>query len=302
MLHVTNGSSVSLDASGLAGKVLVWADVLHEGPVPSGLKLDELTRIRARFLDSAWPGEPPASASLAQRDRTLAESAANDDVTLWFEHDLYDQLQLIQILDWFRGRESSRLSLICIDSYLGRLTGPQLANLWPHRKPVTAAELDLASAAWKAFRSPDPTDIERLLRTDTSALPFLAGALFRHLQQFPSVENGLSRTEYQILELIDAGQRDFPSLFPADQLREERIFMGDAVFHRYLDGLSYCRNPLLREERGLYRLTPIGREVLARSADHIRLNGINRWLGGVHLHGPEALWRWDDGSRKLVPH
>jgi hypothetical protein len=309
MLHVTNGSSVSLDASGLGGEVLVWADVLHEGPVPSRLNPDELTRVRSAFLDSLWPGERPASEGLAARDRTLAEHAAHGEVTLWFEHDLFDQLQLIQILDWFRGHESAidRLRLICIDTYLGRLTGSQLANLWPHRKRVTPAELELASEAWRAFRSPDPTDIERVLRADTSALPFLAGALLRHLQQFPSVENGLARTERQILELIDAGQRDFGSLFPADQLREERIFMGDCVFYRYLRGLCDCRHALVREERSLedrsrFALTPVGREVLAGQADHIRLNGINRWLGGVHLHGPEALWRWNEAAGKLVPH
>jgi hypothetical protein len=157
-------------------------------------------------------------------------------LALWFEHDLFDQLQLIQILDCLHGSKAD-LSLICIDEYLGCLTGPQLAELWPRRHAVTPAELELASAAWQAFRSPDPTEIEKLLRRDTSALPFLAGALPRHWQQFPSVENGLGRTERQILEAVDAGHRDFHSLFVADRQREERIFMGDSTLKRYIDCL-----------------------------------------------------------------
>jgi hypothetical protein len=52
MLHITNGTSVSLADSGIAGEVLVWGDVLHEGPVPEGLELTELTRLRARYLDA----------------------------------------------------------------------------------------------------------------------------------------------------------------------------------------------------------------------------------------------------------
>ncbi len=36
MLHVTNGTSVSLAESGLGGEILAWVDVLHEGPVPAG--------------------------------------------------------------------------------------------------------------------------------------------------------------------------------------------------------------------------------------------------------------------------
>src|SRR6185369_1945177 len=197
----------------------------------------------------------------------------------------FDQLQLIQILDWFRGRNTSptRVSLICIDNYLGLLTGEQLADLWPERHTITAAECDLAAEAWRAFRSPDPMDLERLWLADTSALPFLAGALRRHLQQFPSVENGLSRTEREILESVDDGATTFGPLFHASQKREERIYMGDSSFVRYVEGLSACRHPLLREHAGEYHLTSDGREVLAARSDHVRLNGINRWLGGVHL-------------------
>jgi hypothetical protein len=303
MLHVTNGTSVSLDRTGLGGEILAWVDVLHEGPVPAGLGQSALSRLRGIFLDSVWPGDSPAADTLARRDRTLARFTEHEEVALWFEHDLYDQLQLIQILDWFHGRTSgtTRLSLICVDRYLGSLTGQQLATLWPSRHTVTSAEFDLAGEAWRAFRSPDPMELEHLRQRDTGALPFLAGALLRHLQQFPSVENGLARTERQILGLVDAGRSDFASLFRADQQREERIFMGDASFARYVRGLSECRQPLLRDADG-YSLTPNGREVLAGRADHVRLNGINRWLGGVHLLGAEALWRWDEARQRLVRH
>ena len=57
VLHVTNGTSVSLGESGLGGEVLSWVDALHEGPVPAGLGPDELRRIRGPFLDGEWPGE-----------------------------------------------------------------------------------------------------------------------------------------------------------------------------------------------------------------------------------------------------
>jgi hypothetical protein len=41
--------------------------------------------------------------------------------------------------------------------------------------------------------------------------------------------------------------------------------------------------------------------VLAGEADHVRLNGIDRWLGGVHLEGDEAAWRWDAAAGRLTP-
>ena len=294
MLHITNGTSVSLRESGLGGDILAWIDVLHEGPVPAGLSHDELRRVRSRYLEG---GD-----ELALRDAALDDLAQHEEVALWFEHDLYDQLQLIQILDRLRFQAGSapRLTLICIDQYLGCLTGAQLAGFWPTRHTVTTREFDLASAAWRAFRSPDPMDIDALLRTDTGALPFLAGALWRHLQQFPSVGNGLARTERQVLELVREAARTFPDLFVADRAMEERIFMGDSTLRRYVLTLCQCRRPLLEERDTKFHLTEAGREVLDARADHVRLNGINRWLDGVHLTGDEVLWRWDENGRRLV--
>jgi hypothetical protein len=142
-------------------------------------------------------------------------------------------------------------------------------------------------------------DVQSLLLRDTAALPFLAGALRRHLQQFPALENGLARTERQILEVLADRPHPFRTLFPAEQRMEERIFMGDTSLMRYVRALLSCRTPLVREEDGVYLITDMGVEVLAGRSDHVRRNGINRWLGGVHLIGNEVLWRWDESAGRL---
>ena len=48
------------------------------------------------------------------------------------------------------------------------------------------------------------------------------------------------------------------------------------------------------------RLTADGRRVLGGEADHVRLNGVDRWVGGVHLAGPGSPWRWDEGTESIV--
>ena len=48
------------------------------------------------------------------------------------------------------------------------------------------------------------------------------------------------------------------------------------------------------------RLTAAGRRVLQGDADHVALNGIHRWIGGVHLAGPDSPWRWDEGTESIV--
>jgi hypothetical protein len=48
------------------------------------------------------------------------------------------------------------------------------------------------------------------------------------------------------------------------------------------------------------RLAGAGARVLAGDADHVTLNGIDRWTGGVHLSGRHARWRWDDGTETIT--
>jgi hypothetical protein len=316
-LHVTNGDSVQIRDTGLEGEVLTWKDALHEGPVPGGLTLDELRPVRAHYLASLdHLAERAIIGDLERRDRTLAEFRERSEVVLWFEHDLYDQLQLLQILDWFshQDRGGTRLSLISTDTYLGALRPERLLPLYSMRQEVTAAQLHMASRAWSAFCAPDPRGLVPFSLHAVPELPYLPGALQRHLEEFPAVESGLSRTQRQILENLEGGASSAAALFIACQKREERIFMGDLIFFSFLRRMASIPVPLLRLAdtpgdraafgRSQAEITPHGSAVLHDAADHVLLNGIDRWLGGVHLHcqpgGPQnAVWRWNTQERRF---
>src|SRR4051812_16357174 len=98
VLHVTNGTVAAADLRGL-GEVLSWDDVLDEGPVPA-LAPDALREVRALFLARAGLTDATtARARLAARDARLDAVDFSTRLVLWFEDDLHDQLQLIQILD-----------------------------------------------------------------------------------------------------------------------------------------------------------------------------------------------------------
>ncbi|HEY0602739.1 MAG TPA: hypothetical protein VGD58_07500 [Herpetosiphonaceae bacterium] len=330
MLHITNGDTTvtRLEVAQIPGQIVAWKDVLHEGPVPAERSLEELREIRARYIAGrGWAAYIDVLADFTQRDAALAGFRAHDEVVLWFEHDLYDQLQLIQLLDWFSGQElgQTSLSLICIGEFagvepfhgLGQLTPAQLQGLYPTRQPVTASELRLGKRAWQAFCAPDPTAIERLLSDDTAALPFLAAALRRHLEQFPAVGSGLSRTERQILQMVASGRQQPIPLFLEDQRQEEHVFMGDTVFWSYVDDLCEEPSPLLAPTDGAefrlpdacrsydefaaqtVTLTERGHAVLAASADYLDQHPIDRWLGGVYLQG-RSRWRWDRERGRIV--
>ena len=85
MLHITNGDSVgeTLRQTGLPGDILIWRDILHEGPTPAGLSLEQMSQLRAQFLaDRAMGPYEEVLADFLSRDTTLAQFAAHREVIL----------------------------------------------------------------------------------------------------------------------------------------------------------------------------------------------------------------------------
>jgi hypothetical protein len=306
----------------VGGDIVTLIDVLHEGPSPAGLSAPRWRERRARFIaDRGWSELDTVLARLAAIDAELERVSDHEEVVLWFEHDLNCQLALIRLLDWLTRRDlrATVLSLVCIGDFpgipdfngLGQLGPDQVTALFRTRELIGEEALTLGAIAWCAFCAADPRAIEAVLASDTSALPYLAAALVRHLEQFPCRVAGVSRTERQILEAVADGVHDPRELFRSAAARERPPFMGDTVFWSHLDALARGAHPLLVPEGACHvdrgrvadvpvALTEVGHDVLAGRRDHVLLNGIDRWLGGVHLHGADAQWRWDAVTRRLA--
>lgn len=330
MLHVHCGdaSANALRRSSLDGEVTVWADVLHEGPTPGWVSRDRWLDIRAAALSSSTDGQldvDTARERLADSERALERCSAHDEVVLWFDDCLYDQLILIRLLSHFAERDlpGTRLSLICIGEFpgvqgftgFGQLLPEHMVTLFGSRHTVTEEESRLACAAWNSVCARDPREIETTMLRGVGVLPFLNEALHRFLEEFPSVHNGLSRLEQEILDAVCAGTTALPDLFREVSRAEERPFFGDTYLWCVANRLTRGNSPLLVAEGGnplplwhppanlgKWALVPgeQARPVLNGEADWVTLTGIDRWMGGVHLHGPVSPWRWDTDMRKLV--
>ena len=327
-LHVTNGESAAatLRRTTLGGAVLSWRDALHEGPVRSEPRA-ALLRTRAAFLSECGWGDPRAIlASLGLRDRQLREALDGGvPVVLWFEHDLYDQLQLLDVLA-LAHEAGATPEAILVDSFpgrpgfrgLGELGADELESLWPECRVVSSAATASASEAWDAFRAPEPHALARWVAAEApDELPYLPSALERLLEELPAPSDGLSGTERRALRAIAEGARTPGAAFVAAQDLEEAPFLGDTWFYRALtalgrgrarlvevgsgeelplapplsDGLVFARLPL--------RLTAEGERVLRGESDRVDALGIDRWVGGTHVTTSTA-WRWDPAERRLV--
>lgn len=305
ILNITNGDSAVniMKKANLPGDFLPWRDILHDGPVPEGLSFDELSEVRAQFIIEQGWGEPEnIRISFDERAQVLNSIEHYDKVILWFEHDLYDQLQILQILDWFSGHpaDTTELSIICTDQYLGLVSPDEMKALQQYEEAVSEQHLTLSGKAWAAFRSDTPDKWCALPGTDTAALPFLKGAILRMLEEYPDCTNGLSRTEYQALKIIADGEKRPGRVFGLNQDAEERRFMGDSSFWEILHAFLEAEPPLLELPEGKLltlptspdqelTITQTGRDVLSGKKDWLGMTETNRWLGGVHLTA-DNIW------------
>lgn len=330
-LIVTNGESAvsRLRAAGVAGHLLPWQDMLHDGPVPASAVLEEVSDVRADFLSQAL-GLPfdAVRADFAHRDAQVEVHIAYREVELWFEHDLFDQLQLIQLLHYF-AHEPERMGLWLVQAshYLGVMEPGDMHALEAHRAPVTHLQLETAREAWDAFTAPTPRALAAFVEAAPDALPHLVPALRRLLEELPAPNSGLSLTEERILARLADGPAKVAQVYAAVHSMDEAQFLADLPFFLRLDGLAFAHEPLIfglpfrsseagslgfsPEDRSAaeahYRayagaeiaLAPAGAAALKGTFDHACANAVERFIGGTHVQ-PGAMWRYDRNTRRLA--
>ena len=247
IVHVCNGDSTadSLSLADLPGEIRVWADALDQGPVlPVGDQ--EYWKARGEFWSSR--GARDEDGRLAAYDHGVDEAAGAEELILWFEHDLFDQLALSRLLARLARRGlPAQLTIVSIDRHpeipnflgLGELQPEQLAELWPRRTPLSRDAIDEAITTWIAVTAPDPRALPFLAKR-IKAMPFLGGAIERLLEEYPDPTSGMSRTERQVLAAIARGETTGGAIMKATHAIDPRYPLTGVVLLWTLHVLGRC--------------------------------------------------------------
>lgn len=322
-LHIRCGSDlrVPLQTAGFAGDFLEYADPICQGPVPRSD--EELLTTRAEFINRAYEADTPEgyeeTLELLQTWEASLHHAASryDRVVLWFEHDSFDQLLLCRVLAHFRAAGvPKQLELVSTDHYpglkrfigLGQLNSAALQSLWHKRTVITPEQLQLGSCCWQALREPQPTELAALMKAPgSSALPYLAGALRRHLQELPASGNGLGLTEQLVLEQLRVDSNTVGQLFRDLTMQlDPRPWLGDLMFWYIIESLLKAPNAPITVTADTHhaswphkqiRLTETGLALLNEELDWMLCHPPTRWLGGIRLGDHQPDWRWNEGQQ-----
>ncbi|MFA8342922.1 MAG: DUF1835 domain-containing protein [Rhodothermaceae bacterium] len=317
-LIITNGDGAvaAIKNAEIEADFLPWRDFLHDGPVILKPEIEETSKIRAEFITQFGFGNASeVQKKFTERDQKLKETENYENIILWFEHDLYDQLQLLQVLDWIDNSEiNSNFFLICEDQYIGESSADLLAKNYSVKEKLNNKTIKLGSELWKTFCSNDPKEVEKILEQDTRNLPFINAAIKRLLQEFPDEYNGLSRSEAQILEIVEEEGKTPGEIFRTFLGMENPKYHGDWIVFSYIHKMCSSEHPLLKYSNGTksfpaeneekflketIEITPKGKEVLQGRKNNLSVNGIDKWIGGVHLNR-NNVWVRKKATGKLI--
>jgi hypothetical protein len=303
LLHIVNGDATAarLAPAALPGEVLVWRDILVEGPVEPGLAIDALAAMRAPWLSRRLriDGKAYAANGRAEADG-LARAIEHDEIVLWFEQDLFCVANLCHLAAWLgRGRAPARVSLLFPPEPLGTTATAALSALFTARRPFTAEAVTQAAAWWQAYAGQDPRALEAI---GPGPLPFLDTAARLHLARFPSIATGLGAVEAAALHALDDSPRALADVFLAST-RDARIRahgMTDLQLAAHLHALADGPTPLVHVAGDAVAITADGRAVRDGAGDRLDAQPLDWWLGGVPLRGRRVAWRWDETRARVV--
>jgi hypothetical protein len=228
---------------------------------------------------------------------------------------------LVWLLDHLRphAKVVSTLSLAQTNKSIGDHRTEEWIAQRPRAAPVHTDQLDIASAAWAAWRAPTPEAWVDLLDRDLSAIPRMGSTVTALLEELPMRTTGVGATEMRLLELLAAGHMHPYDLFPGHKKPNQLKTYDYWEVGKLLDGLARCQQPAIsgltegpfdldmheskdrhdRYKSSTLMLTDLGKAILAGTDDFSRHNLIHRWWGGTELSN-DNLWRWDPENRRLI--
>lgn len=215
VFHIVNGDTVVplLEQSGIEGKIIVWREMLCDGPLDIEVGSDNFWIKRYNFFQTEFRIQ-----KLEYFDKTIKEILKAEDlpvgaeVVMWFEYDLFCQVNLMALCSFlFQSfRKDITYYLVCTGKVKGKeklqtlsdFTPAAFKNLYEHKIKITRDNLLYAENCWKVFVENDPYKIADFNFGKKGKFQYFQLAMNQHLKRFPS-ENGLNEIQIKILKIIN---------------------------------------------------------------------------------------------------
>jgi hypothetical protein len=328
-IHVLCGYHGLNKALSISSKdIICLRDDLSCGPLGSLNDLDGWIAMRRAYWDQV-ADDRPAIRKRRRRSKSVPEEfvfgsldrlADANEVAIWVGTGLAEQVALAWMPQFLRaiGGRPESLKVVQFERSLSGAAVPTTGILshddlrsCPIARSIDRAGLAYLDKAWRAVTASKPAALMEFIDRGPGAFPLLRTAYERVLWRYPDVRSGLNRYEARLLSSTRDEGPTAAKVIASTMIaffEEENECVGDNWLLGRLRGLADPTRPhpavALTGERTTTwgseaHLTPAGEQFLRGELNFVELNGIDDWVGGVHLDSRTGDV-WFNQDRKIV--
>ncbi len=289
-LHITNGDSFTerLKQLNLKGDIITWREMLCEGKTETNVGSESFWKTRFDFLHKNYKITKTWFVEKTLKEyRSLCNHKQQDQIILWFEYDLFCQINMLAVLSWLKThRRYADISLVCsgneddTDKYYGlsELSDEQLLKLYEKRVHLSQNDIEYADYVWQLYCSDNPIRLENLIDFENYQFEYLADAIKVHLKRFPTIKNGLNELENRILRITEEEKPKSKKALLGKVLQNQGFYgFGDTQYERIVGTLS----PLFSSFNPV-KLSKKGKEILdGQTSYYSQIRDGETYLGGA---------------------
>jgi hypothetical protein len=253
ILHILNGDSTahSFKETGLEGDMLVWREILSQGPLMEDISSGAFWKMRERWICKTFNDQPEHYQEYVVGPLEKLNEPY-DEINLWFEFDLHCQANMLGVLALLQKKTDLSpppIYLICPADFpgksdfrgMGELNSMELEYLFDNIR-VQLGEIDfiIAEETWKEFITCNPKVLWESLQLTTfwGNLHSLKPALEAHLKRLEINNNGLNYIEQKLLDIYNSGIKNKQAIYEVFWQTEKIYGMGDREIDIYLEMLA----------------------------------------------------------------
>ncbi|RCS26806.1 DUF1835 domain-containing protein [Polaribacter sp. WD7] len=291
VLHITNGDSTTnyLKKLKFSGEFITWREMLCEGKTTADVGSESFWKNRFVFFKTSYKVSKKRFIDFTVKEyRNLCNKKDNKEIILWFEYDLFCQINMLAVLSWLKShRKGHHISLVCSGKVkgskklksIGELTANQIDQYYKNRVCLTQDDIEYADYIWQLYCANSPLRLETVYRYNPmSPFQYLTTALEAHLRRFPTIYNGLNAIENNILNTANTKKLSSKNALISQILKEDTTYgFGDLQFKYKIDQLQK-----LFESFHPVKLSKKGNKILEGQTSYYgTLRNDNAYLGGT---------------------
>lgn len=230
ILHVLPGDAIveAFREANIPGEIIVCRECLIEGPVAAD-NLYEFWKQRREFLETVYPESKISFAEQVVGEFVkLVDLPEETEVNLWFEHELFCQVNMwfcLRLLRETKAKVFRVAPMVKSDDDIWNGFGEDLDECFSRRMRLEPQDIEFGIDLWRAYQNGDNDELLRLSEAGNGNFQYLCEVCLAAAEKE-------TRPREIINQITSSGVNDFDEVFTAFRRKAGIYGFGDLQVKR----------------------------------------------------------------------